>query len=368
MNREKKNQKKNNAKRQFMITNHAFYRSKHFLYYIAKFFTDCFFPQKQHKYFIIVDCSKTTTMQKKYKTYKDLANAHTPPGDMFEDSCMYVSSRGFAKWCDIKSSVILSSFPVMTDVIEKLSTVPAKNTVYVCNSAVIQNHGVILRNLNEPIILVSGDSDDTVNEDVVRRLKPLIESPKIIKWYSQNYTSNHPKIFRLPIGLDYHSDLDMQCTLSPFQHECILKSIVKESVPFSQRPLLCYSNFHFCAFRHKDRVDAIVDFPENLVYYERDRLERFSAYKKQSCFAFVISPHGRGLDCHRTWEALILGCIPIVKTSALDSLYEDLPVLIVNQWSDVTKELLSQTVTAFANREYAYEKLTLEYWKQQIMV
>jgi hypothetical protein len=55
---------------------------------------------------------------------------------------------------------------------------------------------------------------------------------------------------------------------------------------------------------------------------------------------FVVSPHGNGLDCHRTWEALYLGVIPIVKTSSLDQLYEDLPVLIVDDWSDVTREFL----------------------------
>ena len=29
----------------------------------------------------------------------------------------------------------------------------------------------------------------------------------------------------------------------------------------------------------------------------------------------VISPMGNGLDCHRTWEALYLGVIPLVRGS-----------------------------------------------------
>ena len=37
-------------------------------------------------------------------------------------------------------------------------------------------------------------------------------------------------------------------------------------------------------------------------------------------YAFIVSPHRNGLDCHRTWEALVLGCIPIVKTSPIDDL------------------------------------------------
>ena len=77
-----------------------------------------------------------------------------------------------------------------------------------------------------------------------------------------------------------------------------------------------------------------------------------------------------GLDCHRTWEALFLGCIPIVKTSPIDSLFEDLPVLIVKDWSDVTPKLLENTMKEFKKKEkngaFDYKKLTLKYWVNKI--
>eukprot|EP00581_Thalassiosira_minuscula_P011257 CAMPEP_0183725922 /NCGR_PEP_ID=MMETSP0737-20130205/21903_1 /TAXON_ID=385413 /ORGANISM="Thalassiosira miniscula, Strain CCMP1093" /LENGTH=356 /DNA_ID=CAMNT_0025957093 /DNA_START=32 /DNA_END=1099 /DNA_ORIENTATION=- len=57
-------------------------------------------------------------------------------------------------------------------------------------------------------------------------------------------------------------------------------------------------------------------------------------------YKFMLSPRGVGLDCYRTWEALYLGMIPVVKTSTLDSMYQGLPVLIVDEWSDLTPELL----------------------------
>ena len=86
----------------------------------------------------------------------------------------------------------------------------------------------------------------------------------------------------------------------------------------------------------------------------------------QSKYAFVLSPHGNGLDCHRTWEALILGCIPVVRTSPIDSLYEGLPVLIVNEWHDINEELLKNTIEKFKNKSFSYEKLTLRYWMDKI--
>jgi hypothetical protein len=73
---------------------------------------------------------------------------------------------------------------------------------------------------------------------------------------------------------------------------------------------------------------------------------------------YILSPHGNGLDCHRTWEALALRCIPIMKTSPLDRMFEGLPVLIVNKWSDVTQELLDNFKPS-GN----LDKLRLSYWK-----
>jgi hypothetical protein len=83
-------------------------------------------------------------------------------------------------------------------------------------------------------------------------------------------------------------------------------------------------------------------------------------------YAFVVSPHGNGLDCHRTWEALCLGCIPIVKTSGLDPLFEDLPVWIVNSWSDVTEENMKAKINEFRERTFRYERLELSYWRDRI--
>ena len=81
---------------------------------------------------------------------------------------------------------------------------------------------------------------------------------------------------------------------------------------------------------------------------------------------FVVCPHGNGYDTHRLWEALILGCIPIVRTSGLDKLYDGLPVLIVKEWSEITTTLLQDTIIEFNNKNFSLEKLTLKYWVNYI--
>jgi len=56
---------------------------------------------------------------------------------------------------------------------------------------------------------------------------------------------------------------------------------------------------------------------------------------------FVICPIGNALDCHRNWEVLYLGRVPVMKKHPyLQELYKDYPVLFVDNYNDVTKEFL----------------------------
>ena len=71
----------------------------------------------------------------------------------------------------------------------------------------------------------------------------------------------------------------------------------------------------------------------------------------------------------RTWEDLLLGCIVIVKTSVLDRLYDNLPVVILQDWKEINEPNLklwhAKFHDAFINPMYRY-RLTNEYWIQKI--
>ena len=85
-----------------------------------------------------------------------------------------------------------------------------------------------------------------------------------------------------------------------------------------------------------------------------------------SKYKFILSPPGAGEDTHRTWEALSVGCIPIVKSSLLNILYEDLPVVIVDDWDVITKEFLETEYKKFQEKKlqkrYKLEKFKMSYW------
>jgi hypothetical protein len=279
------------------------------------------------------------------------------------------------KSCDIYSSQPISSIRQL--IMYDFSKCKNGSTFYICSSAIKHFISLVLPQLPFKIILVTGDCDETCWTDLFlseKDFKSFIENDKIIHWFSQNCIAKHPKISQMPIGLDYHTMTNHHPKwgpkLNPIEQENVLLSIINNIAfkPFWEREVKCYSNFHFfMTTKHGyDRIDAFNNIPKHLVYYEPEHLLREQSWIKQSQYSFVISPHGGGLDCHRTWEALVLGCIPIVKTSGLDSLYTDLPVLIVKEWSDVNEQLLHNTVIEFKNKQFNYERLLLSYWVKLI--
>lgn len=92
--------------------------------------------------------------------------------------------------------------------------------------------------------------------------------------------------------------------------------------------------------RSGERQSALSALKANLgvMLQQRAHGDAFQAYKEVK---FVASPFGAGPDCHRTWEVLAMGAVPIVRDHAgLRPLFVGQPVIVVKEWSDVTKELL----------------------------
>ena len=106
--------------------------------------------------------------------------------------------------------------------------------------------------------------------------------------------------------------------------------------------------------------------PKNLLVINNAFVPRTTNWLNIKKFTFVLSPFGNGMDCHRTWEALSLGSIPIIKGNGFSKMFEDLPVLVVDNWEQITEELLHQTIELFKTKQFNYEKLKLSYWKNMI--
>ena len=284
---------------------------------------------------------------------------------MSESTNIFVSSHGILKSCDWYNS------QPSLDTLRSYSYPPV---LYVSNNKIRSFRVETLPQIDFSFVLVSGDCDETVPYDIFsseEELRLFLNHSFLLHWFCQNLVLDHNKMTRMPIGLDYHTMTTKTIwgnLISSYDQEICLQSIKQSSRPFWDRQHTAYGNFHFLTTTRYgyDRKDAIQNLNSSLVFYEPTRITRENTWKRQIDYAFVISPHGNGYDCHRLWEALVLGCIPIVKTSPIDSLYDGLPVLIVKQWSDVTQILLDTTIEQFRHKSFQYEKLTLSFWMDKI--
>lgn len=292
---------------------------------------------------------------------------------MSEADCQIVSSRGIMKSCHVYSSTPISSVLKVTGY--NFSALNDGQSLYICSSAIPHFISTIFPTIKKRFILVTGDCDESCPNEIFRSSEEFIrfiESNKIIHWYSQNCIGKHSKLTNIPIGMDYHTmaarDHEWGPKTPPLEQERILIDIKQSAKPLEERLVKAYANFHFLMNTKYsyDRVDAMIQIPKSCVFYEPAKVKRLNAWKTQSEYAFVISPHGNGLDCHRTWEAIALGTIPILKTSPLDLLFEGLPVWIVNEWSDINTTSLTNKFEEFKNKKFNLEKMHLIYWSKKI--
>jgi len=299
-----------------------------------------------------------------------------------ENNCYFVSSRGLLKSCTFHSlNPISSSNKDNRHLYNMLHSNKMFNgmSIYVCSDLLKYFVKFILPKLLHTFVLVSGDSDLCVPKEALTKEETirLLQSKLLIKWYTQNSrVEENDKIIQIPIGLDYHTIFkNPNCNWKlpdeghlPKQQEDILINIIKNTIPFHERIPKIYVNYTVNNDRFNQRQSALNTIPSELMEINTAFTPRTQTWKNMSQYSFILSPAGIGLDCHRTWEALCLGCIPIVCISEFKTLFNELPVLIVNNWNEITKELLENTIECFKNKHFNKNKLTLNYWVTKINV
>lgn len=200
-----------------------------------------------------------------------------------------------------------------------------------------------------PYVLVTHNSDWGIPGSYTNYLN----DSKLLAWFGQNMEGCHPKLHPIPIGIAnqyvQHGDLST------------LEEIRKTVEKVNRRPILLYMNFQTATYpQERKKVHSLFsDKPFCSVMQTTD----FRSYLVDlSRSKFVLSPRGNGLDCHRTWEALLMGAIPIVKSSSLDPLFKDLPVLIVKDWNVINESFLLRQWVRMSLNKYNNEKLFADYW------
>lgn len=174
----------------------------------------------------------------------------------------------------------------------------------------------------------------------------LLNSARLFRWFTTNLESfADERIIGIPLGMN---DLDWyQYRKTDLQISQNIKDAALNLKRFSQRKINLYVNFatYTTPFRkvilqllQRHAACGVLD-----AYFERSKSHK-EYMMRMGESKFVISPPGRGMDCFRTWEALAAGAIPIVLSSDLNHLYKNLPILIVQDWTQLTNLFLDNYI------------------------
>lgn len=82
---------------------------------------------------------------------------------------------------------------------------------------------------------------------------------------------------------------------------------------------------------------------------------------------FCISPEGNGIDCHRHYEALMLGCIPVVEDNPImRERYEGCPILYTKDYRDINERYLQRKYNEMLNQTWDFSKLLLSNYPPEL--
>jgi hypothetical protein len=94
-------------------------------------------------------------------------------------------------------------------------------------------------------------------------------------------------------------------------------------------------------------------------------LEASAYFEALPRYRFVISPEGNGVDCHRHYEALMAGCIPVMERNPLtEEKYRGCPVLWTTDYSEITEDYLNERYAEFLEQTYDFTGLLMSHYDE----
>jgi hypothetical protein len=193
--------------------------------------------------------------------------------------------------------------------------------------------------------------EPVVNVNIINMLLPYS-----IKMFVMNNVYDHSNIHNMPIGI--RNCEKVVPNHKGFSHDILFQE-GQQLVNKEHLCLLCFS------FTHEDRktcynIMKTKDFVLNINDGEYEKQESIHCSKVPVHInyvylhksIYVLSPRGAGEATHRFFEAIYLDTIPIVKrtNTVYDKMYTVFPCLVVNNWNDVTEELLQKEKESCLNK------------------
>ena len=179
-------------------------------------------------------------------------------------------------------------------------------------------------------------------------------------WYSVNVVSRGWGVISIPLGLEnekWFPEQKKRERLALFQKKGRTKA----------RLLYLNHNIHNNIPQRGGTNDFFSKYDWATVRVGKNGMNYESYLEDLVSHDFVLCPEGNGPDTHRTWEALYLGTIPVLKKNILHQDWKnDLPIVWVDDWWDISEQFLFEKKREIEGREYDWKWLKMSYWKEEI--
>ncbi len=182
-------------------------------------------------------------------------------------------------------------------------------------------------------IIFTGFEDTPIDDEIFDKIPD-----NVISIYPSNAISFGGKVHPIPYGI--------QRKLSPWdnRHEILLKMVNDDTQPIN----LLYCNHSVGVNPERVRINELLKEKDWVTIKSPISIddENYTRYLKEiKSHKFVLCPDGNaiGCECHRDWEVLYMRRVPVVKrTKYLTNMFEGIPVLFIDDYSDISKDLLIQ--------------------------
>jgi hypothetical protein len=281
-----------------------------------------------------------------------------------EDLLFQLETELFKAWYRVRGArpssepyVSGDSFRAIADHVMEARTrvdpgrVELADIVFVQSSEISRFTTSILPHISAPFVLITHNSDVNIDGS----FSPLADDARLLHWFAGNALLRHPKMTAIPIGLEnrfFHSN-----------------GVVRDFERLSRRPSRKVNRIlHGFKIGNNpvERTAAAEALRATPLAYGVSGLNARKYRRLLARFGFVASPPGAGVDCFRTWEALYLGVVPIVKKSPFYEFFPGLPVLLLDDWNEVLnwdEAFLADTREILSPRIDSSPYLRFDYWK-----
>lgn len=264
------------------------------------------------------------------------------------------------EWIDGDKFEDLADIKLDKNLYDNIQNFEGTPIVY-CATEDTQDLFKVLINNKKEIILLTHNSDNQIRDNEISK-------PVYIKiWYANNYVGNNSDIISIPTGLER-------------VRWYVIKRSIMKSILNSEKNIINLAYSCFSPTTNLDRI-KILKLMEKLPYVTVEygtnggNFERF--FNNLYSHVYIICPVGNSTghsdgDCaigsHRFWESLYMGSIPIVLDRVGNRKFDDLPVLYVDKWEDITEKLLLESLDKLNYKWNNIEQLNFSYWRNKIKI